>query len=222
MPVAKEVFPGVYSIDGRLATRNLVKGRSVYGENLVTVDKTEYRMWTPYRSKLAAAVMNKLRTFAFKEGSSVLYLGASNGTTPSHVSDIIGKKGRLFGVEISERSMRDFVALCEKRENMLPLLADARRIESYSGVVGKGSCDIIYQDVSAKEQAEILEKNAVFLKKGGYAYLAIKSQSIDISREPKEVYKEVLHYLENTFEILEQLSLEPYDSAHLFAVLRKR
>ncbi len=103
---------------------------------------------------------------------------------------------------------------------MLPILGDARKDEDYSDVVDE--CDVIYQDVSAKEQAEILKKNSRFLKKKGYAYFVIKSQSIDISRQPKDVFKEELAKLEDTFEMVETHSLEPYDSAHLFVVLRKK
>ncbi len=216
----KELFPGVYSIDGKLATKNLVPGKTVYGEELVEDKGIEYRMWTPYRSKLSAAIMNGLKTLAIKEGSSVLYLGAANGTTPSHVSDIVGEDGRVYSVEMSERSMRDLIEVCAARSNMLPLLADARDVDKYANVIAH--CDVIYQDVSAKEQADILKKNSKFLKKGGYAYFVIKSQSIDISRQPKEVFKEALAQLEEVFEIVEQFNLEPFDSSHLFVVLKKR
>ncbi len=217
---AKSLFPGVYTVDGKLATKNMVKGKTVYGEKLIVEKNVEYRLWTPYRSKLSAAIMNGLNDFKIKSEDAVLYLGVASGTTPSHISDIIGEKGRLYGVEISERSMRDFVTLCHARKNMLPILADARYPENYADTVEQ--CDIIYQDVAAKEQAMILKENSKFLKKGGYAYFVIKSQSVDMAKPPKEVYKEELAKLESTFEILEKLSLEPYDSLHLFVVLKKK
>lgn len=216
----REVYPGVYSIEGKLATKNLVKGKKVYDEELFEIKGTEYRSWTPYRSKLSAAVMNGLKNFEIKEGGAVLYLGAASGTTASHVSDIVGKSGRVYCVELAERSMRDLINVCQTRSNMLPILGDARKTEDYSDVVDE--CDVIYQDVSAKEQAEILKKNAKFLKKKGYAYFAIKSQSIDISRQPKDVFKEELAKLDDVYEVVEKVMLEPYDSAHLFVVLRKR
>jgi fibrillarin-like pre-rRNA processing protein len=58
---------GVYIIkfeDGseRLATRNLTPGRRVYGERLVKWGGAEYREWNPYRSKLAAAIANGLKS----------------------------------------------------------------------------------------------------------------------------------------------------------------
>ena len=216
----KELFPGVYSIDGKVATKNLVRGRRVYSEELITVEGQEYRLWTPYRSKLSAAIMNGLKNFEIRSGGHVLYLGASTGTTPSHVSDIVGLNGRVYCVEFSERMMRELLILCEARGNMLPILEDARNVENYSGIVEQ--CDILYQDVSAREQAEILKKNSRFLKAGGLAYFAIKSQSIDVTKPPKDVYRVELEKLADTFQVLEKISLEPYDNAHLFVVLRKK
>jgi fibrillarin-like pre-rRNA processing protein len=115
--------------------------------------------------------------------------------------------------------MREIVRLCESRDNMLPILADASKPESYSKSVG--TCDIIYQDVAVKDQADIMMKNSVMLKKGGYAYFIIKSQSVDVSKDPNEVFKNELAKLKGTFEILEKIDIEPYDSLHMFAVLRK-
>ena len=212
-------FPGVYLLDNRLATLNLAKGCKVYGEDLVDIEGKEYRLWNPYRSKLAAAVKCRLKNFYMKGGNKVLYLGAATGTTASHVSDIVGKEGRVYGVELSERNIREFIGVCEKRSNMLPILADARYTDSYKEIVDQ--CDLIYQDVSARDQAHILIENSKFLKKGGYAYFVIKSQSIDISKKPNEVYKNELEKLEGRFVVLERMGLEPYDSMHLFTVLRK-
>ena len=49
-----------------------------------------------------------------KPGSKVLYLGAANGTTISHVSDLVGETGIVYGVEISERSGRDLINMAKK------------------------------------------------------------------------------------------------------------
>ncbi len=214
----KELFDGVYSMDGRLATVNSKRGNKVYGEELVQLDGKEYRLWNPYRSKLAASILNGLKGMHIKQGSRVLYLGAATGTTASHVGDI-ASNGEVFCVEFSERNMRELIPVCEARPNMLPLLYDANDVDKYGNTVG--TCDIIYQDVSARNQSEIMRKNSALLKKGGYAYFIIKSQSIDISRRPEEVFRQELKGLEGVFSIEEKIDLEPYDSLHLFAVLRK-
>ncbi|MCL5433632.1 MAG: fibrillarin-like rRNA/tRNA 2'-O-methyltransferase [Candidatus Marsarchaeota archaeon] len=217
---AKKIFNEVYKIDGKIATLNLVRGKKVYNEVLVDINGIEYRLWNPYRSKLSAAILKGLKTFAIKKGSYVLYLGASTGTTSSHVSDIVGIDGRIYAVEISERSMRDLIKLCEIRNNMLPILEDASHPDRYAEVIN--TCDIIYQDVSAKNQVEILRNNSRFLKKGGIAYFIIKSQSIDISRPPEKIFEESLQSLSDIFDVVEKLTLEPYDNMHMFAVLKKR
>jgi len=52
--------------------------------------KIEYRVWNPFRSKLAAAIIGGVENIWIKPNSRVLYLGAASGTSVSHVSDIIG------------------------------------------------------------------------------------------------------------------------------------
>ena len=50
----------------------------------------EYRVWNPFRSKLAAAILGGVDNIYIKPGVKVLYLGAASGTTVSHVADIVG------------------------------------------------------------------------------------------------------------------------------------
>ena len=52
--------------------------------------KIEYRVWNPFRSKLAAAILGGVGNIYIKPGAKVLYLGAASGTTVSHVADIVG------------------------------------------------------------------------------------------------------------------------------------
>ena len=52
--------------------------------------KVEYRVWNPFRSKLAAAILGGVDKIHIHPGSKVLYLGAASGTTVSHVADIVG------------------------------------------------------------------------------------------------------------------------------------
>ena len=51
-------------IDGekKLATLNLVPGSKVYKEKLVKIKDEEFRAWDPFRSKLAAAIMNGIES----------------------------------------------------------------------------------------------------------------------------------------------------------------
>ncbi|MHC1627360.1 MAG: fibrillarin-like rRNA/tRNA 2'-O-methyltransferase [Candidatus Nezhaarchaeales archaeon] len=222
-----ESIEGLYVVeldDGtlRLATRNLAPGIKVYGEMLIQHEGVELRIWDAYRSKLAAAFMKGLKTSPLKEGLRVLYLGAASGTTCSHVSDIVGHRGRVYGVEFSPRVMREFLERVAKhRENVIPILADARFPAEYAHVMEE--VDIIYQDVAQPYQSKILIDNADFyLKKGGWAFLAIKARSIDVTKEPSEVYKREMETLkEGGFEIVHVVHLEPYDVDHAMILARR-
>ncbi len=101
---------------------------------------------------------------------------------------------------------------------MSPILADARFPERYSTMVGK--VDNIYCDIAQPEQAKVLADNAdMFLLKKGWTMLAIKAQSIDVTKEPTQIYKQEIKTLQNRgFDVKETVHLEPYDKAHAMIV----
>ena len=213
-------FDGVYLIGNKFATLNLVPGKIVYGEETVKSGKKEYRIWDVYRSKPAAAMKKKLKIFPLKKGMSVLYLGAASGTTVSHFSDIVGKEGMIYGIEIAERVLRDLIPHAEIRKNIVPILGDARKPEEYANMIF-GGIDMIFEDVASKDQIPLLIRNAEkFLEKGGYAMIAIKSQSIDVTESPRKIYRECLSELKEHFEIVDKVELDPYEKMHLFVVLK--
>jgi fibrillarin-like pre-rRNA processing protein len=220
-------FSGVYLAvfeDGaeKLATMNLSPGRHVYNERLIVWKGVEYRVWDAFRSKLAAAILKGLKTMPIKPQHKVLYLGAASGTTASHVSDIVGDGGHVYCVEFSSRSMRELVNnVCAFRRNMTPLLEDARTPQRYAMFVEP--VDDIYCDVAQPEQAKILADNAdLFLKQNGWVMLAVKSQSIDVTKEPSEVYRQEVKVLkERDFKISDIVPLEPFEKAHAMVVARK-
>jgi len=214
-----EKFEGVFIVeleDGslKITTKNLTPGRRVYGERLFRIGGVEYREWNPYRSKLGAAILKGISHVPLRNGVKVLYLGVATGTTASHVSDIIGLEGKLYGVEFAYRVMREFVTLAEIRKNLYPILADARLPHTYRNVVEE--VDVIYSDVAQPEQAKLVADNAdYFLKEGGHLLLAIKARSIDVTAEPSEVYRREIDTLKNRgFKIIDVVHLEPYDKDH--------
>lgn len=217
MSKSEELFPSVYRIDGQLCTKPLVPGR-VYGEKIFTADGQNYRQWDIYKSKLAGAIQKGLKSMPIAPESLVLYLGASTGTTVSHVSDIIGEEGAVFAVEFAQRSMRDLLRLCEKRQNILPIMGDANKPQEYEEHLQGYKVDVLYQDVSQPNQAEILIKNAdIFLKDKGDAMLCIKSQSVDVTQAPEQTYKKLIKILEDAgFTTKQTLLLDPYDKDHMF------
>ena len=205
----------------RLATVNLTPGKDVYGERLVIWEGVEYRIWDPFRSKLAAGILKGLKTVPIQANHKVLYLGAASGTTSSHISDIVGADGQVFCVEFAARSIRELVNnVCAFRSNMTPILEDARIPKRYAMFVG--TVDDIYCDIAQPEQAKILADNAdLFLKKNGWIMLAVKSQSIDVTETPSEVYKKEIKTLKTRgFEINDVVTLEPYEKTHAMVVAR--
>jgi fibrillarin-like pre-rRNA processing protein len=199
----------------QLATLNLVKGVDVYGEKLVKYDGEEYRVWDPFRSKLAAALQNGLTDLPVMNKSKVLYIGASTGTTVSHISDIIGINGLVFAVESSSRVARELLEnLASKRENIVPILEDARKPRSYFSVFG--TVDVLYCDIAQPDQTEIAIANCfVYLKPNGALLLVVKTRSINVLLNPKTVIAQEAKKLENSkFSIKQIIDLEPFDKDH--------
>jgi fibrillarin-like pre-rRNA processing protein len=209
-----QILPGVYETDGHIATENLNCGIKVYGERLVEIKDKEYRIWDPRRSKLGAAILNGLETFPFKEDSKMLYLGASAGTTPSHISDV-SKDGLIYCVEFSPRMMRDLAEVCRQRQNMVPILDDATKPKNYMNLVQK--VDVVYSDVAQPKQSELFMDNMrLFLKEDGIGILMIKARSIDVTKSPKKIFKEEESKLKTAgFRVIEKINLEPYEKDHM-------
>ena len=183
---------------------------------ILTINKGKERIWDPYHSKASAAIKKGLKQFPIKKDSKVLYLGIADGTTASHLSDII-ETGIILGVDISQRPFNKLLKLCEERKNIIPVLADANKPEEYSEYLEEiGKVDVVYQDLAQKTQADILIKNAkLFLKKNGYVLYMVKAFSIDVTKKPSEIFKQEIKKLENQgFEILEVVSLEPFEKGH--------
>lgn len=209
----------VFSEGRRLYTASAAPGTRVYGERTPVVGGVEYREWNPRRSKLAAYIANGGRCLPIQSASNVLYLGASSGTTASHVSDI-ASRGKVFCIEFAPRMFRDLVANCAPRKNMMPILADATRPSEYSFMVG--SADVVYEDVAQKGQADILADN---MDEFGAAYgmVAVKARSEDVAEEPKKVFKRAEARLrERGMRILDARSLEPYEDSHEMIVVERQ
>lgn len=216
----KQIFPGVWKKGKQIFVQTPIKGDKSFTKLLIRLGKKEFREWNPYRSKPAAAIMNGLKILPLRKSMKILYLGISFGTTASFFSDLIGRDGIIYGVEVSERSMRELNQVAEKRKNIAPILADARKPQDYSWIE---PVDLVYQDVATNDQSEIITRNAEqFLKRDGHAIIAIKARSIDVTKKPRIIYKQELEKLKIRFRILDKLELDPYEKDHLFAVMKMR
>jgi rRNA 2'-O-methyltransferase fibrillarin len=220
---------GVFIARGKedaLCTKNLVIGDSVYGEKRILIKEEnkvkEFRIWNPFRSKLAAAILGGVDDLFIKPGMKILYLGASSGTTVSHISDILGKEGLIFAVEFSHRSGRDLLYLSKKRDNIIPIIEDARQPQKYRMFMSM--VDLIFSDVAQPDQARIVTINANhYLKTGGYFIITIKASCIDSTVDPSLIFsKEVQKLQKEKFRPLEQITLEPYERDHAIVFGRYR
>jgi fibrillarin-like pre-rRNA processing protein len=206
-----------------LATLSQDPGTTVYGEDTVKIADREYRIWDPYRSKLAAAILKGLSEVPIKPGSTILYLGAASGTTASHVSDIVGDKGRVYCVEFAQRSFRDLANNASKnRRNMTPIFADARFPEKYRSIVQ--GVDTVYADIAQPDQARILSENiAQYLSEKGNFLFAVKARSIDVSRDPATIFRQERNILEeNGYKVREMIRLDPFEKDHSMILGSKR
>ncbi len=195
-------------IDGQIISPG---AGGVYNERMVK----GYRVWDPYRSKLAALCMLD-ESVDLAADMKVLYLGAANGTTVSHVADYVDC---VYAVEFAPRPLRDLLVVAEKRKNIVPIAGDATRPDRYAPFLEE--VDLLYQDVAQPDQAGILIKHLPFLKHGAgidggmTAILMLKTRSVDIRRTPEEVFAETIERLTDAdLSILNTCWLEPYHHDH--------
>jgi len=213
----------VYESEGRrrqLYTINLVPGKNVYGEKLVSENGAEFREWDASKSKLAASILKGSPNIGIRKNDAVLYLGSASGTTVSHVSDIVGNKGMIFAVDSAPRVMRDLIFLAYGRKNIAPILADANKVQQLLERIS--AADVVYQDVAQKNQLDIFLKNVnMFLKDGGYGLLAVKARSVDVTKNPKQIFREFRAQLEKNLAIIDYRELEPFQKDHCMFICKK-
>jgi len=174
------------------------------------------RVWDPHRSKLSA-LYHVGTGVELTPGMRVLYLGAANGTTVSHVADYVEV---VYAVEFAPRPMQDLLEVSRRRRNVIPIMADAARPEHYAPLVE--AVDLLYQDVAQPEQAGIALRNCPFLKTGGILVLMLKTRSVDVRKDPAEVFQDTLDVLLSAGLIVqESVWLAPYHHDHAAIVCTK-
>jgi len=217
--------PGVFIAKGKddtLCTKNLDPGHSTYGEKRMVVEtpegKVEYRLWNPFRSKLAAAVVRGIGAIHIRPGSKLLYLGAASGTSVSHCSDLVGPEGTVYAVEFSQRSGRDLINVAKRRTNIIPIVEDARYPMRYRMLVPM--VDVVFADVAQPDQARIVAHNAAtFLKTGGFFVISIKANCIDSTASAEVVIaSEITKLRTMKFKPSEYVTLNPFERDHAVVV----
>ena len=180
-----------------------------------------YRSWDPSRSKLAGALVHDWRGDIPEPGERWLYLGAATGTTVSHVADLVGPEGRVYSIEASVRPFGRLLAFAERWPNVLPILADARALERYSGFVPL--VDGVYTDLAQADQIEIALANARrYLRGSGKFLLALKTSSMGRESSAAEHLATATATLGRSFDLDRAVHLAPHHRAHNFLGGRPR
>ena len=218
-------FPRVFSDKKGKTTKILIEsadGKSYFEELTFRRGEKVFREANPERSKLFAAIILGISQIGFKQDSKVLYLGASHGYTISFLADMVCD-GEIYALDFAPRVMRDLVFLCEDKTNMAPIMADANKPQEYSEFVPK-DIDVIFMDISQRNQTEIFLKNCdMFLKKDGFGLLALKARSVDVTKNPKDIFRVVRDELENNpaYSIVDYKELSPLEMDHAMFVVKK-
>ncbi len=212
-------WAGVFR-DGRdLFTVNLTPGLRVYGEPLRTVAGVEYRGWDPFRSKLAALLLQPSAPDLPGKVTTALYLGGAHGTTVSHLSDL-WPSATIFVIEKSPTSFAPLLALSRRRPNLVPILSDAQLPERYRADVGQ--VDLLYQDVAQRNQAAIFVENArATLAPHGRGLLMLKVRSVTQRRPSSAIVRDARAELGRAgLPVVGEFPLAPFARDHVALVVR--
>ena len=205
-----EIPNKMISVNGTLVSPG---SGGVYGERMID---GRYRVWDPFRSKLAAVWYLDHNIIDLRSDDVVLYLGAANGTTVSHVSDYVES---VYAVEFAARPIQDLLYVAKYRTNIIPIYGDATKPYEYAPFIE--SVDLIYQDVAQPTQSEIAIKHLPFLKSGGKLVLMLKTRSVDIRKSSDDVFKDTQSKLiESGLDVVNSIWLSPYHMDHVCIICK--
>ncbi len=215
MAIEQSPYEGIY-----YKYHNKRKSLVTKGDKAFFNEYTEngYREWDPRRSKVAAAIAKRIKPFPVKSNTNILYLGASHGYTCSFLAAIT--KGKIFAVEFAPRVMRDLLVLAKQLEPIIPIFANAHKPQEYKHRIE--NIDVVIQDVAQRDQVGIFLKNLKLAKPKAYGLLALKSRSVDVTKRPRQVAKDVEHELKKHLKIIQIIDLAPFEKDHFMFLCQKK
>jgi fibrillarin-like pre-rRNA processing protein len=122
--------------------------------------------------------------------------------------------GTIHAVEVSSAAFAPLSALSKRRPNVVPILGDGFRPETYRIMVG--SVDALYQDVAQKDQLGMFLRNSgMFLRKGGRGMFMLKARSVDVTADPRSIAEATARGLrDGGMKVLDIVDLEPFQKDH--------
>ncbi len=191
--------------------------RPVYGEKIRKIEVGYLREWNPKRSKLAAAIVKHIASVPLRQNSTVLYLGASSGTTVSHISDICSN-GRVFAIEKAYDPFVQLLDLSQHRDNIYPIIEDAGQVNRFRFFIDR--VDMIYQDIAQRNQAQIFNSNAAAFPEALDAILVLKLRAISSKGRERDILQEEISKIEG-FRVLETVDLSPFSKSNYMLRMKR-
>ncbi len=220
---AQEALPANTVLsESRIYTLNSSPGWRLKGQPVITIAGREYRSWSPFTSKLSAYLMSGGTLRPLNGTSSVLYLGASYGTTVSHLADIL-PEATIYCVEVSRGPFIGLQDVARTHRGIVPILEDAFHPERYSAMVS--APEVIIEDVAQKNLLEILLRNIHAFPAVRRFYLSVKARSIDSSSQPGAIYEKTMNELVSSMKCsvsMTDISRFERDHAILSGILTRR
>lgn len=200
--------------EGRLYTLNSAPGWRLKRQPVLVREGKEYRSWNPYTSKIAAYMLCGGAHKEFAESSSILYLGASYGTTVSHLHDVT-PSARIYAVEFAREPFSSLRRLASSHPGIIPVFEDATHPERYQHIVEDP--ELIVQDISQRDPVGILLKQFDAFRSLRSAYLSVKAPSIDSTSDSRGVIENVASVLRDRFRLVEIVDISRYEKGHALA-----
>ena len=121
--------------------------------------KNQERNWSPFLSKLSAALFNGLEVFPFRNNSKIFFLEESRTTTLTHIHDLVDSSSQIISHKLNEK-------------NLEINYADKNGIESF---------DVMYFDSGTIKNpiAKIVDYQKL-LKKFGFLIIVLNSLENEI------------------------------------------
>jgi len=172
------------------ATKNFSPGNKFYDEHLIISNDIELRSWVPSHCRLSSAILSGLEILPITEGTNVLYTGNSDGITVSHLSDIVGKDGKIVFVT-DNPSFKNKNLL--NRQNII-LKNNFDEIKK----TPENEFETIFIDMFENTQQNfILEICKNFLKSNGYLMILIPNSDKELTKDLIKEYRKNLNIIQN-------------------------
>jgi len=79
-----------------------IKLHTIYSTNS---KKNQERNWSPFLSKLSAALFNGLEVFPFRDSSQIFFLEESPTTTLTHIRDLVDSSSQIINHKFTEKNL---------------------------------------------------------------------------------------------------------------------